>query len=113
MCASARKPGGMIVDPNDPDRQMVDPGFHIPAICQKRLKWTAYGARMHQMIGRNINHDSSNRLRLKAFERHSILLTDHEDPEKLPVVSKTFGIVKTIDLVPGNLRDRLGSRNIT
>ena len=39
-------------------------------------------------------------------------MTDHEDPEKLTVVSKTFGIVKAMDLVPGHLRDRLGSRNI-
>ena len=112
LCASVRKPGGMIVDPNDPNRQIVDPGYHIPAICEKRLKWAAYGARIYQMVGREINYDSLNRLRLKAFERHSILMTDHEDPEKLPVVSKTFGIVKAMDLVPGHLRDRLGSRNI-
>ena len=112
LCASVRKPGGMIVDPNDPGRQMVDPGFHIPAICEKRLKWAAYGARIYHMIGRNINHDSLNRLSLKAFERHSILMTDHDDPEKLHVVSKTFGIVKAMDLVPGHLRNRLGSRNI-
>ena len=32
LCASVRKPGGMIVDPNDPNRQIVDPVYHIPAI---------------------------------------------------------------------------------
>jgi len=51
-------------------------------------------------------------LRLKAFERHSILMNHHEDPEKLPVVSKTFGIVKAIDIVPGHLCDRLGSSKV-
>lgn len=112
LCASVRKPGGMIVDPNDPNRQIVDPGFHIPAICEKRLKWAAYGARVYRMIGRPIDHDSLNRMRLKALERHSVLMTDHEDPEKLPIVSKTFGIVKAMDLVPGHLRDRLGSRQV-
>ena len=112
LCASVRKPGGMIVDPNDPNRQIVDSGFHTPAICEKRLKWAACGARIYQMIRREINYDLLNRLKLKAFERHSILMTDHEDPEKLLVVSNTFGIVKVMDLIPGHLRDILGSRNI-
>ena len=112
LCASVRKPGGLIVDPYDPNRQIADPGFHIPAICEKGLKWAVYGAKMYPLISRPIEQDSLNSLRLKAFERHSILMTDHEDPEKLPVVSKTFGIVKAMDLVPGHLRDRLGSRKV-
>ena len=112
LCSSVRKPGGLITDPNDANRQIVDPGFSIPAICEKRLKWAVYGAKMYRLISRPIGHDSLNRARLKGFERHSILMTEHEDPEKLPVVSKTFGIVKAMDLVPGHLRDRLGSRKV-
>ena len=38
LCSSVRKPGGLITDPNDANRQIVDPGFSIPAICEKRLK---------------------------------------------------------------------------
>ena len=50
--------------------------------------------------------------RLKKFLRHEGLVKDHEDPENLPVVSRTFGIMKSIDLVPTHLRDRLGTRKI-
>lgn len=112
LCASVRKPGGMITDPNDANRHIVNPGFHIPAICEKRLKWAAYGAKIYHMIGRTFDYDSLNRNRLKALERHSTLMCEHEDPEKLPVVTKTFGIVKAMDLLPSHLRDRLGARKI-
>jgi len=112
LCASVRKPGGMIRDPNDLNRQIVAPGFHIPAICEKRLKWAAYGAKIYDMIGRTVNYDSLGRNRLKALERHSTLMKEHEDPEKLPVVTKTFGIVKAMDLLPSHLRDRLGARKV-
>ena len=97
------------MDPNDPNRQITNPGFNIPAICEKRLKWAAFGAKVYHMIGRHISHDALNRERLKEFEKHSTLLDEHEDPEKLPVVSKIFGIIKAMDLIPGHLRDRLGS----
>ena len=108
LCSSVRKPGGLVVDPNDPNRQITNPGFNIPAICEKRLRWAAYGAKIYNMIGRPISHDSLNRERLKELEKHSILLDEHVDPEKLPVVSKTFGIIKAMDLIPSHLRDRLG-----
>ena len=109
LCSSVRKPGGLVTDPNDPNRQVINPGFNIPAICEKRLKWAAYGAKIYNMIGRPISHDALNRERLKEFEKHFILLEEHEDPVKLPTVSKTFGIIKAMDLVPSHLRDRLGS----
>ena len=109
LCSSVRKPGGLVDDPNDPNCQVMDPGFNIPVICEKRLKWAAYGAKIYTMIGRPISHDALNRDRLKEFEKHFILLEEHEDPVKLPIVSKTFGIIKAMDLVPSHLRDRLGS----
>ena len=52
------------------------------------------------------------RLRLNAFDRHRELTKEHEDPEEIPVVSKTFGIVSAMDLVPSHLRDRLGVRKV-
>ena len=112
LCNSVRKPGGLVVDPNDPNRLVVNPGFNIPAISEKRLKWAAYGAKIYRLIGRPLSYDALNRDRLKAFERHLILVDEHEDPEKLPVVSKTFGIIKAMDLLPSHLRNRLGSSKV-
>ena len=112
LCSSVRKPGGLVTDPNDPNRQITNPGFNIPAICEKRLRWASYGAKIYHLIDREISHDSLNRERLKEFERYHTLLEEHEDPVKLPVVSKTFGIIKAMDLIPSHLRDRLGSSKI-
>ena len=52
------------------------------------------------------------RIRLKKYDAYRLLVEQHEDPEKLPVVSKTFGIMKALDLVPSHLRERLGVRNV-
>lgn len=112
LCSSVRKPSGLVTDPNDPNRLIVDPGFNIPAICEKRLKWAAYAARSYQMVGRVLSQDGLNRARLKLFERHAELVKDHVDPEKLPVVTKTYGIMKAMDVLPNHLREHLGSRKI-
>ena len=53
-----------------------------------------------------------NRARLKKFDEHRALIEEHKDPEKLPQVSKTFGIVKAMDLIPGHLRERLGVKKV-
>ena len=47
LCASVRKPGGTIEDPNDATRQIANPGHSIPAIAEKRLKLAYYGARIY------------------------------------------------------------------
>ena len=105
LCSSVRKPGGLVTDPNDPNCQITNPGFNIPVIREKRMRWAAYGAKIYSMIDRSISHDVLNRDRLKEFERYHTLLEEHEDPVKLPVVSKTFGIIKAMYLIPSNLRD--------
>ena len=89
-----------------------NPGFNIPAICEKRLIAAAYTAKIYGMIGRNIKVDTLFRARIKKFDAHRALMTDHKDPEKLQMVSKTFGIVKAMDFVPSHLRDRLGVRKV-
>ena len=48
------------------------------------------------------------RTRLRRLELHSKLVEDHDDPEKLPIISRTFGIIKTMELVTSDLHDRLG-----
>ena len=59
-----------------------------------------------------IDPASMNRARLKKFDAHCVLMEEHKDPEKLPQVSKTFGIVKAMDLVPGHLHEKLGVKKI-
>ena len=116
VCSSIRKPGGTIANPNanvqGAPAFVPNPGFSIPAICEKRLIAASYTAKIYDMIGREINSDTMSRFRIKKFDIHRLLMEDHEDPEKLQVVSKTFGIVKAMDIVPSHLRDRLGVRKV-
>ena len=112
LCQSVRKPGGTIADPNDATRTIPDPGFKIPSVCEKRLKLAASGARLYSKIERDISQDSLNRTRLKLIEKHLKLVEDHSDPESLPQVSKTFGIMRAMDQVPTYLRECLGSMKI-
>ena len=112
LCASVRKPGGTIEDPNDPDRRIANPGYSIPAICEKRIKWAAYGSRLYALIGRTVTADLLNRDRLREFERHFLVIDEHDDPENLPTISKSFGIMKALDALPVHLRERLGVNKI-
>ena len=89
-----------------------NPGYSIPAICEKRLVSASYTAGIYDMIGRSITQLSMAGARLKKFDAHNLLVSEHEDPEKLPVVSKSFGIMKAMDLVPSHLRERLGVRKV-
>ena len=52
LCASIRKPGGLIVDPNDAARQIQNPGLPIPAIAEGRLITAVYGAKLYERVGR-------------------------------------------------------------
>ena len=117
LCGSVRKPGGTIENPayvagGDQPEQIPNPGFAIPAICESRLKIAVYAAKIYDMIGRDLTQAALNRARLRLWENHRQLVEEHEDPEQLPSVSKTFGIVKAMDLVPNHLRDRLGVRKV-
>ena len=107
LCLSVRKPGGTIPNPNatapGAPATILNPIFSIPAICEKQLVSAAYTARLYEMIGRTIDPVSMNRARLKKFDEHHVLMEEDKDPERLPQVSKTFGIVKAMDLVPSHL----------
>ena len=112
LCASVRKPGGTVEDPNDNTRQIPYPGFSIPAIVGKRLKLACYGARIYRMLGRPITLESLSRVRLREFEQHQLTINEHEDPESIPPILKTFGIMKALDMVPMHLRVRIGTRKV-
>ena len=112
LCASVRKPGGTIPDPAGARRQIQDPGHSIPAISEKRLKLACYGSRIYDLIDRPITADSLSRNRLREFEQHQITIEDHTEPETLPVISKTFGIMRALDILPTHLRERIGSQKV-
>lgn len=71
LCTSVRKPGGLIPDPNaptpvvgrggtnqnQPPAMIANPGFKIPAICESRMKDSAFAAKYYEMIGRAITCD--------------------------------------------------------
>ena len=113
LCSSVRKPGGVIDDPNEEGARVPNPGHSIPAICEERMKQAAYAAKIYKSINRPIAPQALSRTRLKLFKEHREIVESHEDPEKLPVVSKSFGIVKAMDLIPNHLRDRLGVRKVS
>ena len=112
LCASVRKPGGTVVDPNNPNNSIPNPGHSIPAICEKRMKFAAYGAMLYGQIGRNVTSDSLSRPRLKEFDKHAKIVEEHQEPESLPVISKTFGIMKAMDVFPSHLRERIGTAKV-
>ena len=47
---------------------------------------------------------------LRLLGSHKNIIEYHDDPGKLPKVSRNFGIMKEIDLVLIHPHDRLGSR---
>ena len=112
LCSSVRKPGGVIEDPDDENARVPNPGHSIPAICEERMKQAAYAAKIYRSIERPITPQALSRARLKHFKEHREIVEGHEDPEKLLVVSKSFGIVKAMDLIPNHLRDRLGVKKV-
>ena len=40
------------------------------------------------------------------------MIDDHNDLDKLPEISRTFGTIKEMNLVPSHLRERLGIRKV-
>ena len=112
LCASVRKPGGTIQDPNNAAQRIPNPGHSVPAISEKRLKLACYGAKIYNLLGRNITSDSLSRARLRSFEKHQATIEEHTEPEALPAISKTFGIMKALDLLPTHLRERIGGQKV-
>ena len=109
LCSSVRKPGGTITDPNDPNRVISNPGMNIPSLCENRLCMAAYGAGIYQIVGRiPIMPNSLNRNRLRQLKLHRDMIENHSDPEALPELSKTFGIMKFVDQFPAYLRECKG-----
>mmetsp|Transcript_9778 Transcript_9778/g.13827 ORF Transcript_9778/g.13827 Transcript_9778/m.13827 type:complete len:199 (-) Transcript_9778:383-979(-) len=112
LCASVRKPGGTIKDPSDANRTIPNPGCSIPAITEKRLKLSSYASKIYDILNRPPNADALSRNRLRLFEQYQTTIKEHKEPEQMQQVSKSFGIMKAIDIFPIHLRERIGTRKI-
>jgi len=118
LCSNVRKPAGTVpqpgwVAPNPNPDQLVPPqvprtGKVVPAICEQRLKLAAYGVAIYQSIGRGVDPTSLNRARLRAFKEHRTTVENHNDPEPLPKISKSYTVMKYLDQLPNYLSDMLG-----
>ena len=112
LCASVRKPGGTIIDPANANNTIPNPGHSIPAIAEKRLKLACYASKIYNILDRPLTADILSRSRLRQFEQHQVTINEHREPEQMPQISKTFGIMKALDMFPIHLRERIGTRKI-
>ena len=112
LCSTVRKPGGMVVDPNHPNRSISNPGTSIPAITKGRLQLCAYGAGIYQRIGRGVDGMTLLKNRLTEFKYHKEAVDDHDDPDGMPPISKTFGIMKMLEHFPTYLESKLGTSGV-
>ena len=118
LCASVRKPAGTVaqpgwVAPNPNPNNLVAPqvpraGQVIPAICEQRLTLAAYGSSIYESTSRPIDPASLSRNRLREFKAHRTMVENHNNPESLPEISKSYSIMKYLDQLPTYLSDVLG-----
>ena len=119
LCSSLCKGGGFMNDPNHvpqdntPHPQIADPGIHIPAILEKRLKAAAYGAKILTMIGRRVDANALTRLRLKRFLEFKDVIDKHEDEkDTVPTITKQYGIVKALDAFASMVQQKIGVHGV-
>ena len=125
LCQNVRKPAGTIDDPTwaapgevaegDPipiAPQVPKPGLAISAICEQRLVLGAYAASIYAKTGRPLDTAILNRQRLKEFKAHKSAVDNHQEPDSLPDISKSFTVIKFLDQLPTYLRDVLGVSGI-
>ena len=117
LCSNVRKPGGTIEDPTyvgpGPAPRIPRPGRSIPTVCEKRLTQAAYGAKLYASIERNVDTANLNRARLRQFKLHLDMVTNHEEPDSLPSISKAFTVVKFLDQLPTYLRELHGVSQVS
>ena len=113
LCSTVRKPGGTIEDPNDNTRQISNPGTSIPAISEGRLQLCAYVTGIYKRIGRTVDATTLSRNRLTEFKYHKEVVDNHDDPDSMPPISKTFGIMKMLEHFPTYLESKLGASGIS
>ena len=73
---------------------------------------TAYGAEIYETIRRPIDPNSFLMNQVKQLKHHKTTIENHNNPDSLPELSKTFGIMKSIDVLHSFLCDKLGVNNV-
>ena len=112
LCYSIRKPGGQIEDPADVNALINNPGTSIPAIAESRLMTCVYGAAIYTRIERPCDAVSLSKTRLTEFKNHKEAVDNHDKPEPLQTISKTFGIMKLLEQFPTYLESKIGSGGV-
>ena len=122
LCANVRKPAGTVAQPGwvapvpNPNNvqapQVPRAGQTIPAMCEQRLALAAYSAKIYHSIGRAVNGNVLTRRRLACFKSHKAMIDNHNKPESLPEICKSFTIMKYLDQLPTHLRAMLGVANV-
>ena len=77
-------------------------------MCEQRLALAAYAAKIYNSIGRTVNSNALTRRRLTCFKSHKDMVENHNEPEPLPDINKTFTIIRYLDQLPTHLREMLG-----
>ena len=72
----------------------------------------AYRADIYEMIGHPIDPNSLSTNRLKQLKHHRKTIKNHNNPDSLPEVSKSFDIMKAIDRLPDFFCEKLGVNNV-
>lgn len=129
LCATVRKPGGTIEDPvqvaanaaavaagnaipHAQVRQIPDPGHMVPNMCELRLMLAVFGARYYTALGRPVEEQMLSRAILNKFRAHISAVSNHQDPDDLPEIGRSYGIMKFLDQFPVYLREVLGVNKV-
>ena len=72
----------------------------------------AYRADIYEMIGHPIDPNSLSTNRLKQLKHHRKTIKNHNNPDSLPEVSKSFDIMKAINMFPTFLCEKIEVNNV-
>ena len=72
------------------------------------MKSAIFDANIYDIIVIGLTHDYMRRIRLRLLEFHAKFIKDHDNPEKIPQAIINLVTVKSMDVVPSHLCDRLG-----
>ena len=113
LCNSIRKPGGTVRAgraSNAPE--IPDPGMHVPAVVDTRLKWAIFAAKYYTMIRRPMNNDVMAWSHIKHFNILKEMIDNHNNPETMPKVSKYLPIGKFLEMFEEQMNSILGIRKV-
>ena len=110
-----RRPGGRVVDPNDPNATIPTPPFVFGAKSQQRLNCACKAVRFYNMIGRTL---SASNLRwdpvlfnFKGLWEAIIKQKEGDEPDT-PKITKALPIMKWVESFTDHLHRCIGVRHV-